>query len=148
MGHESLIEPWLPPDNRSACWFQSGLASSRRGDENRWESKPKVLRRSVHPSCGWRGRSEPTLFNHVGLEGREPPAVGELFLLTSPLIEPIGCRPPACLHHVQTRINIHDGQHPKVHRWSSKWKCGLNTVSTGFLLAAATASISLDKISH
>jgi len=32
------------------------------------------------------------------------------------------------LHHVQTRINIDDGQHPKIHRWSSKWKCGFNNL--------------------
>jgi len=35
MGHESQIELWSPPDHRTACWFQNGLASSRRSDENR-----------------------------------------------------------------------------------------------------------------
>jgi len=47
MGHESPIEPWLAPDHRTACWFQNWLASSRTGDENRWERKPKALRNSA-----------------------------------------------------------------------------------------------------
>jgi hypothetical protein len=34
----------LPPDNRSAYELQSGLASLRRSDGNRWERKPKPLR--------------------------------------------------------------------------------------------------------
>ena len=106
MGHESLIEPWLPPDNRSACWFQSGLASSRRDDENRWERKPDLLGRSVQPSPGWRGRSEPTLFNLVGLEGRERSAVGGSVSLDFPLIEPIGFTPPEDRIDAGTCLNI------------------------------------------
>src|SRR3979411_1006218 len=33
MGLESPIESWLAPDNRCACSFQNGLASSRICDE-------------------------------------------------------------------------------------------------------------------
>src|SRR5213082_2773607 len=74
-------------DNCSACEFQNGLASSRRYDENRLERNRKPLGRRVQHSNGWRGGSEPNLFKHVGLEAREIPAVGEVFLLTSPSIE-------------------------------------------------------------
>ena len=41
MGHESQIEPWLPPDHRSALLVSELKASSRRSDENRWQRKPK-----------------------------------------------------------------------------------------------------------
>jgi hypothetical protein len=37
IGHEPQIEPWLAPDNRFACRFQNGMASSQLHDENRWE---------------------------------------------------------------------------------------------------------------
>jgi hypothetical protein len=48
-------------DHRSACGeFQSGLASSRRGDENCWERKPKPPGRSAQDSGKWRGRPEHT----------------------------------------------------------------------------------------
>ena len=44
---------------------------------------------------------------------------------------PLGVDLRQCLHHVQTRINIDDGQHPKIHRWSSKWKSvGLFRIGT------------------
>src|SRR2546426_4653016 len=72
-------------DNCSACEFQSGLASSRRYDENRLERNRKPLGRRVQHSNGWRGGSEPNLFKHVGLEAREIPAVGEVFSLDFPL---------------------------------------------------------------
>src|SRR5580704_17297739 len=36
MDHESPMEPWLAPDNLTACWSQNKLASSPRCDENRW----------------------------------------------------------------------------------------------------------------
>src|SRR5438552_10066523 len=92
-------------DNRSACEFQNGLASSRRYDENRLERNRKPLGRRVQHSNGWRGGSEPNLFKHVGLEAREIPAVGEVFSLDFPLYRTIraivrnGCArspKPAC----------------------------------------------------
>jgi hypothetical protein len=85
MGHESRIEPWLPPDNRSAYELQSGLASLRRSDGNRWERKPNPLGCRAQHSRGWHGQSEPLRFKYVGLEAKETPAVVEIFSLDIPV---------------------------------------------------------------
>jgi len=76
-GESASGTPWVPTDNRSACAFQSGLATSRTGDENRRERNPKTA--GLPASRGWRGRPEHTQFNCVGLEAREIPAMGKCF---------------------------------------------------------------------
>lgn len=79
MGHESRIEPWVA-SFRSACEVSDRIGFVAKGDENRWEGKPKLL-----DCLDGAAPSETSQFNHVGLEAREAPAVGGVFSLDLPV---------------------------------------------------------------
>ncbi len=64
-----FMEPWLPPDNRTACWSQNGLASSRRSDENHSERKPKALQQPRSVPSSRNGRRAQTC--SMGRAGRK-----------------------------------------------------------------------------
>jgi hypothetical protein len=82
MGHESQIEPCVATcDNRSACEFQIGLASSRRAMKTAWEEKTEVRLsadgavRQKHPgSITWGWKQE-----------KVRPSAGEVFSLDIPV---------------------------------------------------------------
>jgi len=60
----------LARDNRFACRFQNGLASSRPHDENRWERKPKQPRQAVRQTESMGQKARSILAHSYGLESK------------------------------------------------------------------------------
>src|SRR6516165_2427590 len=86
--HESPIELCVADsqsDNRSACRFQIGLASSRRCDENPWESKTKIAELARHSRGSGRPNQKHLEFYHVGWKHQKLRSWGEFFLLDFPV---------------------------------------------------------------
>ena len=64
-------------------WSPNGLASLCRGDENRWQRKPKALPESSSVPRSRNGRQQQSCSNGVGWKPRKNPATGEVFFLDS-----------------------------------------------------------------
>ena len=86
--HESLIEPWLAPDNRPACSFRTpnGVVTTIRMKPLGWKNQIDLSHHATSRISGALGENKPFL-HYVGWRVRKYPAVGEVFFLTSPFIE-------------------------------------------------------------
>ena len=84
MGHESLIEPWLAPDHRSACQFQNCLASLRICDGELPGEKFKIATRPQRTEEMERAFAKPPARLH-GLEDKKNSSRREALSLDIPL---------------------------------------------------------------
>ena len=123
MGHESPMEPWLPPDNRTACWSQNGLASSRRSDENHSERKPKALQQPRSVPSSRNGRRAQTC--STGRAGRKKNSGHRrsVFFLDSlyGTNQALACR---CLRSLLVIRRFHEND---ASRWASRRRLALRS---------------------
>ena len=89
--HESLLEPWLAPINRLACQFQipNGFVNRRGMKPLGWKNQIDLPCRTTNRISGARGQIK-SFLRYVGWRVRKYPAVGEVFFLTSPLLNSSG----------------------------------------------------------
>jgi hypothetical protein len=96
--HESQIEPWLAPDNRPACQFQTpnGVVTTIRMKPLGWKNQIASPDCAIGRSSGMPGQNK-SFLHYVGwMSGQKNlrlPVAGEVFLLTSLFIELIGSWP-------------------------------------------------------
>ena len=90
--HESLIEPWLAPDNRPACSFRTpnGVVTTIRMKPLGWKNQIASPDCAIGPSSGVPGQNK-SFLHYVGwMSGQKNlrlPVAGEVLFLTSPFIE-------------------------------------------------------------